>query len=1537
VTTYSVATLAELKAALATAATNGQADVITLTADLSATSGADVVVGTGGNDLLKIAITDGQTLSIVGGGFTIDANAFGRVLEVSSGTVAISNLTLREGALAGDGGGHSAVGGSALGAGIYNAANLTLTNVTVTANSASGGGGGGSGYYSGGGGGGGSPGSVAGAGGGGYSIAHTTTAYPGSAGSGGAGGAGGFPPSYGGLAGGGGSSTGGAGAIRSGLVGGAGGTASVGGLSVGGGGGGGGVSSGITSGVGGAAVGGIYSTGTLSLSGGSISGNVAAGGGGGDVNVGIPGAVGGAAVGGLMSTGTLTLQSATITGNAASGGGGGGTPTPVATGAAHNDIDNQGASNQAPTGGVSLSGVATQGQTLTAANTLADADGLGTISYQWNSDGVAIGGATSSTFVLGQAQVGHLVTVTGGYMDGGGFAESATSTATGAVSNINDAPTGAVSISGTKTQNQVLTASNTLADADGLGTISYQWKSDGANISGATASTFTLRQAQVGHVVSVTASYTDGGGAAESVTSAGTTSIANVNDTPTGSVTISGTKTQGQTLTASNTLADADGLGTISYQWKAAGTSISGATGSTLTLAQAQVGKTITVTASYTDGFSRAETVTSSSTSSILNINDAPTGAVTISGTATQGQVLTASNTLADADTLGTISYQWKAGGVNISGATGATFTLGQAQVGAVITVTASYTDNGGAAESVTSAGASSVANVNDAPTGLVTISGTATQGQTLTASNTLSDADTLGTISYQWKSDGANISGATGSTLSLTQAEVGHVITVTAGYTDGQSTAESVNSSGTAAVVNVNDAPTGAVSIGGVATQGQVLTASNTLADADGLGTISYQWKSDGADISGATGSTLTLNQAQVGHVITVAAGYTDGQSTAESVNSSGTAAVTSVNDAPTGVVSISGVATQGQILTASNTLADADGLGTISYQWRSDGAEISGATGSTLTLAQAQVGHVVTVVASYTDGGATAELVTSPGTSSISNVNDAPTGVPTLSGSTSSGSTLTAGTGGISDPDGLGAFTYVWKADGAVIGGATAATYTLSSAEVGKAITVTASYLDGGGATEHLTSTASGVVAAPPATPDDPPPPAPTTNGTVDGAAVSTTTTTGADGSQSQTIVVAPVTVGRADSGGGRDTADIPLATLSGVSLVTVGLPVGTGFSAVGPAAPISANLAAPILSSAIGAASFGGDPTQAAQGAAAFLQLNTATPVLVQTITLSGVSNAAPIIISGAATGSEPTTALLIDAHSVPGQTVITLENIDFAVVIGEARVTGGAGSQTVFADGARQYLVLGADDDVLHGGGGDDTVGSAGGDDSLFGDDGDDNVFGGIGSDKVFGGSGDDSVQGNQGDDLVQGNAGDDLVHGGQGADLVHGGQGDDRLWGDIGDDFAFGDLGNDTVSGGEGDDVVQGNAGQDLVQGDAGDDRAYGGQGNDTVRGGAGNDRIWGDLGDDRLFGDLGADTMTGGAGADTFVYALGDGVDWITDFRQAEGDRIEISGTHGAYATAQVGADTVLNFEDGGWIVLANVQMSSLTSGWIFG
>ncbi len=745
--------------------------------------------------------------------------------------------------------------------------------------------------------------------------------------------------------------------------------------------------------------------------------------------------------------------------------------------------------NDDPDGAVTISGTASEGETLTAdTSAISDADGLGAFSYQWQADGSAINGATGTTFELTQAQVGETITVKVSYTDGGNTAETLISAATATVTNTNDAPTGLPTIDGTATQGETLTAdASGITDADGLGAFSYQWQADGSAINGATGASFELTQEQVGDTITVTVSYTDGGGTDETLTSAATNAVTNTNDAPTGLPTITGTATQGEILIAdASGITDADGLGAFSYQWQADGSAINGATGTTFELTQDQVGKPITVTVSYTDGGNTAETLTSAATNAVTNTNDAPTGLPTITGTATQGATLTVNtDSIADADGLGTggFSYQWQAGGNDISGATGETFELTQAQVGATITVKVSYTDGGNTAESLTSAATSAITNTNDEPTGAVTIDGIATQGEILTANtDAISDADGLGAFSYQWQAGGTAISGADEATFELTQAQVGETITVTVSYTDGGSTEESLTSIATSAVTNTNDDPTGAVTIDGIATQGEILTANtDAISDADGLGAFSYQWQAGGTAISGADEATFELTQAQVGETITVTVSYTDGGSTEESLTSIATSAVTNTNDDPTGLPTITGTPTQGAILTVNtDSIADADGFGNagFSYQWQADATDISGATDATFELTQTQVGKPITVTVSYTDDGNTAETLTSAATNAVTNTNDAPTGLPSITGTVTQGETLTADASGITDADGLGAFSYQWQADGSAINGATGSTLALTQTQVGNTITVTVSYTDGGGTAETVNSAATSAV---------------------------------------------------------------------------------------------------------------------------------------------------------------------------------------------------------------------------------------------------------------------------------------------------------------------------------------------------------------------------------------------------------------------------------------------------------------------------
>jgi hypothetical protein len=95
---------------------------------------------------------------------------------------------------------------------------------------------------------------------------------------------------------------------------------------------------------------------------------------------------------------------------------------------------------------------------------------------------------------------------------------------------------------------------------------------------------------------------------------------------------------------------------------------------------------------------------------------------------------------------------------------------------------------------------------VNDGQTGNVSIIGSPTQGQTLTLAGTIEDVDGIpsggaGAMAYQWKADGVAIAGATDVSYTLTAAEVGKAITVTARYIDLGGTVESVTSAPTALV----------------------------------------------------------------------------------------------------------------------------------------------------------------------------------------------------------------------------------------------------------------------------------------------------------------------------------------------------------------------------------------------------------------------------------------------------------------------------------------------------------------------------------------------------------------------------------------------------------------------------------------------------------------------------------------------------------------------------------------------------------------
>ncbi|WP_181690008.1 Ig-like domain-containing protein [Stutzerimonas zhaodongensis] len=273
------------------------------------------------------------------------------------------------------------------------------------------------------------------------------------------------------------------------------------------------------------------------------------------------------------------------------------------------------------------------------------------------------------------------------------------------------------------------------------------------------------------------------------------------------------------------------------------------------------------------------------------------------------------------------------------------------------------------------------------------------------------------------------------------------------------------------------------------------------------------------------------------------------------------------------------------------------------------------------------------------------------------------------------------------------------------------------------------------------------------PPPPPHSPPAPPPVTTETVDGVVLERLTLTNPDGSISQTITIPVVEAGRVEVVGNNGLADIPLVSnSSGATLLGVQVPTGYGLQASGVVAPQNAGSALQQLIQQIEARTpAGASQDQLLDGVSGFVQgLAANGSLLVQAVTPTTSAGlpapAVPLVISGVPASAElPVSALVIDSRSLPSGSILQLDNVDFAVLVGAVQITGGAGPQIVWGDDAAQHIVLGADDDVLHGGGGDDTVGSEGGNDLIYGEAGNDTLFGGAGADRLHGGSGSDTAR------------------------------------------------------------------------------------------------------------------------------------------------------------------------------------------------
>ena len=524
--------------------------------------------------------------------------------------------------------------------------------------------------------------------------------------------------------------------------------------------------------------------------------------------------------------------------------------------------------------------------------------------------------------------------------------------------------------------------------------------------------------------------------------------------------------------------------------------------------------------------------------------NTPASGAPTISGTPQVGQTLTASTSaIADRDGLTNMSYryQWIAGGTDIDGATGSSYTLTASEQGQTIQVRVSFTDDADNQESLTSEATVAVAAAAPAPlTAAFQDLPDSHDGSTaftfrvlfsedvgISYVNMRDDAFSLseGDVTGARRVDGRNdlweitVEPDDNSDVGIT-LPANRSCTTTGAICTREDSPRQLTNSPTATVTGPAEAPptntsaAGAPTISGTPQVEQTLTAdTSSITDEDGLTNVSYsyQWIAGGTDIDGATGSSYELTSSEQGKTIQVRVTFTDDADNEETLTSEATVAVAAAAPAPlTAAFQDLPDSHDGSTAFTFRVLFSED-VGISYVNMRDDAFSLSegDVTGARrvdgrndlweITVEpddNSDVGITLPANRSCTTTGAICtredsprQLTNSP-TATVTGPAEAPptntsaAGAPTISGTPQVEQTLTADTSSITDEDGLTnvSYSYQWIAGGTDIDGATGSSYELTSSEQGKTIQVRVTFTDDADNEETLTSEATAEVTAAP-----------------------------------------------------------------------------------------------------------------------------------------------------------------------------------------------------------------------------------------------------------------------------------------------------------------------------------------------------------------------------------------------------------------------------------------------------------------------
>ncbi|GAB6936590.1 hypothetical protein ACQP60_16885 [Isoptericola variabilis] len=292
-----------------------------------------------------------------------------------------------------------------------------------------------------------------------------------------------------------------------------------------------------------------------------------------------------------------------------------------------------------------------------------------TLTYQWYASGKAISGATTSAYTPTASVKGKSlsVRVTGKKAGYTSVTRSSAGKTVGA--GVFSAP--APKISGTvRVGNKVSVTRGTWKPS--ATTYRYQWRVNGVKITGATKSSYTIPSKYAGKNLTVTVTGSRAGYTTKSVTSASSKVLRVYSRTSAPKV--SGTARVGSTLKVSSRGTWTPTPSSWKYQWKANGTAIKGATGSSFKLTGAQYGKRITVTIKGVRSGYYPTSRTSAATAAV----GAPAAVLTKDGTYRVGTQIKPGTYITSGSSAGCYFERRSTAGSSLSGIIANSITFGQ-------------------------------------------------------------------------------------------------------------------------------------------------------------------------------------------------------------------------------------------------------------------------------------------------------------------------------------------------------------------------------------------------------------------------------------------------------------------------------------------------------------------------------------------------------------------------------------------------------------------------------------------------------------------------------------------------------------------------------------------------------------------------------------------------------------------------------------------------------------------------------------------